>query len=64
LEKRNQIRSDIKIEHDKIDQYIEEINDDLAYFKRAIAVNGKVFSLFREMIRLQHLMQTQELKDR
>ncbi len=58
LDKRNQIRSDIKIIHDKIDHQIEELNEDVAYFKRAISVNGKVFGLIREMILLQHLMQT------
>jgi hypothetical protein len=31
---------------------IEELNDDVAYFKKAISVNGKVFGLFREMFLL------------
>jgi hypothetical protein len=55
---RNKIRSDIKIVNDKQDAQILEINEDMAYFKKAISVNGKVFNIFREMIALQHLMQS------
>lgn len=55
---RNKLRSDIKIVNDKYVAEIKEINEEMAYFKKAISVNGKVFNIFREMLILQHLMQS------
>ncbi len=50
--------------NEKVRQELDEINEDLTYFKKAIAVNGKVFNLVKETLRMQNLGQAQEIKDR